>query len=445
MNTGLRQAPPQRVLFQPDMNPGRQTRNASNRLASPSPGTAAVNGLGSMSYLANTNTTLASYEPRQQLPLTLKPVTTPANNPNLYQLKRKQMQEASVGQPAKRVKGLMLPGTGFIGPNIYVRAQLALQSGLPEEEQYALHHLVKISHERGDKYRFDQFPGLAEALINKVLQISGLFYDVGWQVSYQDQHSPDDGCVLSGLYGTGDVLRKLKARLPLDTDDSVQALEFSQNLGRITEAGLVIRNMVMLDENAQYVAKIPILKDFFSIVLDLKHPAVIELQHYALETAEQLSMYYHIGPQDVFYEALLAQLDSNDRGKIVTALRTLARLGMRFSENKKLENVPTTVLHNLRQWIMIEDEELRSACLDFLFQFTSVADNVRILVESTDLHGLVGQLSRLLLFRAKEDTRKTRAQKIDNDEAQPTDVPRLAKELIEQLLKHEEPERSSHW
>ena len=58
---------------------------------------------------------------------------------------------------------------GFIGPNIYLRALRSLQSGIPSEVQFALHHLVKMSYERGDKYRFDGFPGLAEALINKIL------------------------------------------------------------------------------------------------------------------------------------------------------------------------------------------------------------------------------------------------------------------------------------
>ena len=71
-----------------------------------------------------------------------------------------------------------------MGPNIYVRCLLALKSKIPAEQDYALHHLVKISMERGDKYRFESFPGLAEALIEKMLEVSSLFYDVEWEVSY---------------------------------------------------------------------------------------------------------------------------------------------------------------------------------------------------------------------------------------------------------------------
>lgn len=443
---GLRQAPPQRVLFQPDLNPARQSRTASNQIASPSPGLMPANALNGPVQMSNiTNATLANYEPRQQYPLTLKPVVTPSNNPDYYRLKRKQAQEASASQVAKRFKGIMLPGTGFIGPNIYVRAQLALTSGIAEEEQYALHHLVKISHERGDKYRFDQFPGLAEALINKVLQISSLFYDIDWAVTYTDEPVAEDDCALDGLYGTSDVVEKLKARIPLDTDDNMQDAGFAHALGRIIEASLIIRNMVMLDENAQYVARMPLLRDYFCIVLGLQHPCIIELQHYALDTAEQLGVYYQIDSRDPFYQTLLSQLDSGDRGKIVTSLRTLSRLGMRLQENKRLEDVPVTVLKNLIEWIMIDDEEMRSACLDFLYQFTSIADNVEFLLKELDAPAIVRTLSRLLLQNAKEHVQKDKIPRKANEPVPPIKVPRLARELLEQLFRHEEPERSSHW
>lgn len=340
----------------------------------------------------------------------------------------------------------MLPGTGFIGPNIYVRAQLALQSGLPEEEQYALHHLVKISHERGDKYRFDQFAGLAEALVNKVLQVSNLFYDVEWVVSYDGDARPDSSRILDGVRGTRNVVGKLRSHVPLDTDDDVQAAEFTQALGRITEAGLVLRNMVMLDENAQYIAKLPLIRDYFAIVLHIKpHPSVIELQLYALETAEQLTRYFDLDSQDLVYRALLDQLDSNDRGKIVTSLRAIARIGMNLEANKRLEDVPLSVLRNICEWMMVEDEELRSACLDFLYQFTSIADNVEVLAHNFDLDALVRQLSRLLLFNAREDVRYEKPRTSDQEEPESTLIPKLANELVGQLLRYEEPERSSHW
>ncbi|KAI5241878.1 hypothetical protein E4T43_05198 [Aureobasidium subglaciale] len=437
---GLRHAPPPRDFYQPSApQQPRQTRNqgqhTSQTPASPSP-----------AYANTTPMTLATYEPQQQLPLTLKPVTTPANNSEHYRLKRKQQQEAQASHVAKKHRGLMLPGTGFIGPNIYVRAQLALQSGLPEEEEYALHHLVKISHERGDKYRFDQFAGLAEALVNKLLQISTLFYDLEWVVSYQESSASRS---LDAINGTPDLLQKLQSAVPLDTDHAVETSEFRQALGRITEAGLVIRNMVMLDENAQYIAKLPLLRDYFCIVLNLRpHPALVELQYYALETIEQLTKHYDLDATDLLYETLLAQLESNDRGRIVISLRAISRLGMAYEENKRLELVPLEIVQKLPEWMMLPDEELRSACLDFLFQYTSIADNVETLALDADVQSLVRQLSELLLYNAKKEMpkmHKPRASEPHYDSESSAHVPRLSQDVIESLLAQVEPDRSSRW
>ena len=414
--------------------------------STPTPG--GTSAMNMPSFTSSASATLASYEPPQSYPLSLKPVVTPANNPDFYKNERKRKAEAHLGPLARKYRNIMLPGTGFIGPNIYVRAQMALQSGVEEEECYALHHLVKISHERGDKYRFDQFPGLAEALVKKALQISSLFYDVEWDVSYDDEAMYYDDETLNGLTGTSDIVQKLKSRLPLVTDDSIQTAHFSSQLNRITEAALVIRNMCLQHENAQYLAKQPMVRDYLAIVLNLpQHPGVAELQHYALDTAEQILVWSDLGPQDAVYQALLRVLSGQDRGAIITALKTISRIAMHSPLPKRLNDVPKDVLQRVQRWLLVEDEELRSACLDFLFQFTSFGDNVAQLLHSIDAEALARQLSRLLLFAAKETTTQrshTRSSAKDDDKV-PAPVPRLSKSLVESLLKLDEPERSSEW
>lgn len=397
--------------------------------------------------VAASNTTLANYEPRQSYALPLKPVTTPASNPDHYhRLKRQRVDDNSYPHPMlQRLKGVMLPGTGFTGPNIYVRAQLALQSGMLEEQEYALHHLVKISHERGDKYRFDQFPGLAEALIGKLLQITELYYETNWTVKYTTDGATDRLDELDGLHGDSRVLQKLAKSTPRDVAAPVRSLDHSRRLSLITEAALVVRNLSMLDENARFLSQIPMLNDCLVIVLSLDNAELVELQNYALEVAEQLSMYYRIDNKDPLYLVLLQQLEHEDRGVLVTSLRTIARLGMGYSENKRLDDIPREALQRVCHLLILEDDELRSACLDFLFQFSNVADQVEILLQSVDSVALVRQLTGLLLDNAKEDIKRERPRKDTAVEPHTTKVPRLAVELIEQLIKFDEPERSSHW
>src|SRR3984957_14447878 len=127
-----------------------------------------------------------------------------------------------------------------MGPNIYIRALLALQSNNVEEEAYALHHLVKISHERGDKYRFDGFPGLAEALIVKVVEVASLFYDVKWEISYRDDEMNQEKNVLNGLTGTPDLLQRIRSLTVIDMQDDLLPEDVTAALGRVHEAGLIL-------------------------------------------------------------------------------------------------------------------------------------------------------------------------------------------------------------
>nr|POF14898.1 chromatin structure-remodeling complex subunit rsc9 [Quercus suber] len=443
---GLRQQPPQRVLFQPDLRAARQTRVQDPAgYASPTPGIGA-NGLTNPSTITNgASATLASYEPSQSYPLSLKPVVTPANNPEYYRMERKRKAEANAGPLTRKYRHIMLPGTGFVGPNIYVRAQMALQSGIPDEERYALHHLVKISHERGDKYRFDQFPGLADALIQKVLCVSSLFYDVEFDVLYDDIVEPADDEALNGLHATADIVQRLHDRMPLITNDSILDAQFIDQLGRIAEAALVLRNMAQSDNNAQYLVQQATMRDYLAIVLNLPpHPSIVELQYYALDTAEVLVTWYDLDSQDPLYQSLLAQLQGGDRGLIVSSLKTIARIAMNLMAPKRLDNVPVDVLRKVQTWLLVEDEELRSACLDFLFQYTSFANNVHNLLQITDSEALARQLSSLLLFAAKEHVEHRPETSREEDITIPP-VPRVNRSIVEKLIKLEEPERSSEW
>jgi chromatin structure-remodeling complex subunit RSC9 len=388
--------------------------------------------------------TIANYEPRTALPATMKSVVTPSNQLDNYVQSRKKYVLNKRNRPVPP-KGMMLPGTGFPGPNIYIRALHALRSKQPEEEAYALHHLVKISHERGDKYRFDQFPGLAEALITKVIDVGSLFFDVAWEVSYSEDDF-DQAQTLNGLSGTQDLLEKIKSLHTLDVQDELLSEEAAKALNMVNEAALIIRNMVMLKENALYASMIPSIRDLIVIVLTLpKHPTVVELQHYALEMAEQLTKYWTLGTQDPLYRSLLAQVDSDDRGRIITSLRALARIAMNLDVTNKLSDVPVKTLQSICDWLLVEDEDLRIACLDFLYLFTGFPDNVEKLAHEVDIEGVVGQLVRMLQHGAIAYEERRSASKPSKSSLSAENAPKLSSAIIEYLVALAEPERSSQW
>jgi chromatin structure-remodeling complex subunit RSC9 len=115
---GLRQAPPQRVLFQPDTLPARQThRHISTPTASTPTSTTAPRGASTShnpsSNPENMSQAVANYEPRVQQPLTLRSVVTPANAPAEFAKRQRMLKEHAASLNGKSVppQRMMLPGS----------------------------------------------------------------------------------------------------------------------------------------------------------------------------------------------------------------------------------------------------------------------------------------------------------------------------------------------
>ncbi|RKF61832.1 Chromatin structure-remodeling complex subunit rsc9 [Erysiphe neolycopersici] len=459
---GLRQQPPQRIIFQPDTGSSRQPRNISTTSHPPQAqnhfqsiqqqqALQIPRGASTSYNPANnfeTSSTVTNYEPRPQIPLTLRPIITPGNNPIEFAKRNKILQENRRSDGSSRTqrqnKGVILPGSGSEGPNIYVRCLCALRSGIPAEQDYALHHLVKISMERGDKYRFEGFPGLAEGLIEKLLEVSSLFYEVKWNIKYvYDGDLSRDS--LNGLNGTPDILEKILQLKKIPIDDNIQSKEFSDTMLQINEAALTLRNMAMLEENALYVSELPLLRDFLSIALNLPNmDSVIELKHYALDIAEQITKYLHLDENDPLFISLLNQIYLEDRGSILTALRAISRISMNLEENNFLRGVPINIIERVLDCILLNDEDLVSTCLDFLYQYTAIVNNVEPMLSKGYLEPLINQLVRFLLYDARTVENEISTGN-DCRAPAPTSIAPIPQELFAQLVSIEEPERSSLW
>lgn len=337
---------------------------------------------------------------------------------------------------------------GFEGPNIYVRTLQGLRSGIPDEEDFALHHLVKISHERGDKYKFEAFPNLAESLIDYALRISSLFYDVNWKISYFDDVSHNIN-ELDGLNGTPDILERIRVLKRRIAADGVETESYNHDLTKILEAGLTIRNLALLEDNAIYLANLCPLRDFLSIVLSLPaSPDVTEFKHYALDIAEQVTKYWSMPAKDPLYRCLLAAIkDSNDRGAILTALRAISRISLNLQQPNVLRDVPDAVIERIFEWTLLQDDELVNACLDFLYQYTAIPENVAFLLSHSNqlsTASFVAQLTRLLQHGARQHQEKLLVH-AGMRATSNTEIVTVPGDLLEECLKHDEPQRSNCW
>ena len=451
---GLRQAPPPRVLFQPDTSSARQTRHGSANQQSPQPSSSSNGNYNTYNATSNPphhSGSLANYEPRPQMPLILRPVVTPGSNSAQFDAERKREREARLTQKGinfiKTKDGIMKPGAGFEGPNIYVRTLQGLRSGIVEEENYALHHLVKISHERGDKYKFEAFPNLAEGLIDYALRISSLFYDIRWEISYtNDVH---DINTLDGIDGTPDLLQRIRYLDRLGSFDGLETWEEEQILTKCNEAALTIRNLSILEENAIYLSSKPQAKDFLVIALNLpSDPRVTELKHYALDICEQLIRYWVLDMEDPLYQSLLNQIEEGlDRGAIIASIRALCRAAMQLEDPNHLQGIENSMLRQLSDYLLLQDDELAQAALEFFYIYTANVDNVaKLLFKATDINlpAICNRATELLQHHASEQHTKQMTER-SQASAEAKTIPKVPDDLMREFLRMKEPERSNQW
>ncbi|EEY21847.1 conserved hypothetical protein [Verticillium alfalfae VaMs.102] len=379
--------------------------------------------------------------PKLFQPLVLRPVDTPGNNPAEFARRRPLARQRL--QPPELPHGT--PGLRKDGAGIYHRCLMGLRSKILAEQEYAVHHFVKISYERGDKFKFEQFAGLADALVEKALDVGTLFYDIKWEISWVPVPNNAGPGVLDGENGTPDILDRISKLTPKPVSDLIQPAKFSDALRCISEAVLTIRNMVTLQDNAHFVSDLQPLKDLICIILRLPtHNSIVELKHMALEITECLTPYMSLGSDDPLYQVLLEQLKSTDRGMILGGLRALGRISMKLANTNKLSNVPAETLESITRWLQLNDDDLMDACLDFLYQYTAVAANIDDLLRFVSAESLVIHLVRLLSHGAKKVTREVvivpELKTPPNDYAAP-----MPTDLLQELLAISEPERCQAW
>ena len=235
----------------------------------------------------------------------------------------------------------------------------------------------------------------------------------------------------------------------MNAASGIETPSYSHDITKIHEAALTVRNLALLEDNANYLANLPQLRDFLAIVLSLPpSPDVTELKHYVLDIAEQVTKFWSMRVEDPLYQCLLDTIqDSPDRGAILTALRAISRISLNLQQPNVLRGVPDALIEKVFQWILLQDDELVNACLDFLYQFTAIPENVALLLSHSNVltsSSFVAQLMRLLQHGARPQQEKflTHAGIRATSSNEIATVPR---DLLAEFIKHEEPQRSTQW
>lgn len=334
----------------------------------------------------------------------------------------------------------------YLGPNIYLRCLYGLRSGVDSEVDFALHHLVKVSHERGDKFKFEGFPFLAEALIEKALEVTMLVYDVKFKVSYDLGPSLNQLNVLNGVSGTHDLRARLASLPPVLTNLSLETPKFLDQFIKIREAFLCLRNMIMLEDNAQFMLRVPLIQDLMVVALSLpSQPRFDEIRHNALDICEQLTRFWFFWNGHPLLEALLDQILTEDRGFIVTAMHSILNTAVALDRTWRLTNVPDRIVNRAIQWILVDDDVLLEASLKFLYQYTATPENVEHLITKLRAGNVIMPVLMKHLARDVTITKQRVLTMPAERTPVPTKIPIVPADLVSQLARLSEPDRSARW
>lgn len=339
-----------------------------------------------------------------------------------------------------------------LADHIYKRAHYGLQSGIPDEVDFALYHLVQISNQRWDKFKFEGFPLLAETLMQKALDITQLCTGVKWEFQYDPRKPIDRVNVLNSLHGTRDILDKI-SKIPVNLpDDSLETYDFNHRLRNIKEATLVLRNMVLLKENAFYVSRYAngLLRDFLVILINAPNqPRLNEIKNDALDIAEEVTKFLRTDHEDPLWISLVNCLDSPDRAHVVRSLWALTHFGTELDDadaNRAMETLTRPTLQQMYYHTLLDlDKDILSGALDFWYQYTLSHDNIETLMDVLNFPIVfVPRMVALLTYEARPTKKETVLQE-EKVAPPPTDIPRVSPELLEKLMELSEPERSSQW
>lgn len=339
-----------------------------------------------------------------------------------------------------------------IADHIYKRAHYGLQSGIPDEVDFALYHLVQISNQRGDKFKFEGFPLLAENLMEKAIEISVLCTGVKWELQYDFRQDTDRVNVLNALHGTRDVLDRIK-KIPVTLpDDSLETYEFNHRLRNVKEATLILRNMVLLKDNALYITSsaLGLLRDFLVIMINIPdQPRLNELKNDALDIAEEVTKLMRTDPEDPLWISLLNCLDSPDRAHVVRALWALTHFSTELDDseaNHAMESIPRESLQQLYLLTLMDmDKDVLSGALDFWYQYTLSRENIETMMDVFNFRTIfIPRMIALLTHEGRPSKRETVLQE-EKVAPPPSEIPRVPPELLKDLMDLSEPERSSRW
>ncbi|GMM58526.1 Rsc9 protein [Maudiozyma humilis] len=328
-----------------------------------------------------------------------------------------------------------LPSETARGTDDLTRMKMAMLSTVPDEVKWALKKYLTYSNKAPYMISLKNMPELLPLFVQFIMDLEPLLQTFDRPTIVDDAKM---GTMQNGIHALL-ILRNLAQ----DTD-SIQVLIKNTDikefilfvLEKMSESMQEDSQWVLYESNASYFN---------------------EITHYVIDLMEAIATYLAPAKKDDLYFKNLVQIlnKTKDRYTIISIFRSLSRLLVRSKEDEQsaADNLDDKTLSYIVSFLLIDcDAELIIAALDFLYQYI-LAGNVRIttlLSDSQRFATLSAVLPKLLTYNVKFPNYALLASKEIKlvkriRSAPPKEPPVIPDELFAQLLKFNEPMRSTAW
>ncbi|KAF9931590.1 Chromatin structure-remodeling complex protein rsc9, partial [Modicella reniformis] len=279
------------------------------------------------------------------------------------QIQQQQMQQQPIPQqpiPQPMPTAAQAPTTAVVAPmtaparpsnfleGYYIdgghqnRILLALRSELPNEIDWAFSRLISLSFE-WNEFSLNMIPGL----LDELLSFAQPFFE--WWSSLDPKDCED-----------------LK-------EEDVLSVNDTHNMERMLQVFHILRNLSFLDHNTIILTEHPGFRRMLQQGLSMPPSTHLnELRIYCLDTLECLSIHITLRSKfDIYLRELHKLLQTCDKAMILGTLRALTRLAANEHNEKILCEIDPEIIERISQLLLVQDDELIGATLDYLYQFSS--------------------------------------------------------------------------
>ncbi|XP_078584184.1 AT-rich interactive domain-containing protein 2-like isoform X3 [Branchiostoma floridae x Branchiostoma japonicum] len=293
----------------------------------------------------------------------------------------------------------------------YDKLMMSLQSGLPNEVDFAINVCTLLSNESKHVMRLNKAPRIIDQLLAQV----GLFEDGpgSYQSVYEEGWKPLTGRDFVKFWKDtvedGEMKDLIRTHLDKTTDEDHMDLDSlfntRRNLGindiegqRVLQVAVILRNLSFEADNVSVLAA---HKTCFRFLLLCAHSKYASLKQLGLDTLSNVAAEMILEPvqnetTQLLMHTICAGLNSRDKFSAMRGMEVLGKL-CQVPENQEVleECVELDTYRNLVRTLLVHDVQVLLACLEVLYDLSNVgkvtASKIASIEHSVEI--LVGMLT----------------------------------------------------